>query len=112
MSEQRACVLATTVTATDSIQAGRAVAPGGGLAAAGGPALGLAYFDADAGQDLTVEMLGLLPATAGAAISVGQALEVGANGKLVPQSSGEKVARALTSAAGDGRTVQVTPIPN
>ena len=112
MSEQRISALPLTVAAAAPISANRAVAHDGTVAAAGAPMYGLAVTQAAPGEALTIETLGSVPATAGAAISVGQALEVGADGKLIPQDTGQTVARALTPAAGDGRVVQVFLIPN
>lgn len=112
MSDQGLPLYRLTRRAAEAIQARQAVAHDGRVAPAGSAMLGLAFTDAAAGEDMAVDVLGVVPATAGAAIAVGDPLEVGPQGKLVPEDTGVKVARAMTAAAGDGRVVQVSIIPN
>lgn len=115
MSEQRVSALPLTRIAAADIKAAQAVAPDGTVAAKDGPMAGLAFTDAQQGEAFTVETLGLVPAIAGEALTNGDALKVGEDGKLVRHDGGgdkPKVARAWQDAAGDGRRVQVFIIPN
>ena len=72
------------------------------------PVIGVTASTARSGRSVTVNLLDGNPVTvaAGAAISVGQPLQIGTGGTVVPQTSGELFGHALT--AGDAtRTVQV-----
>ena len=68
-------------------------------AAAAGKTLGVAAFDAAAGAQVSVIGEGVVPVTAGAAITAGVEVEVGASGKAITLASGKAVGRALTTAA-------------
>lgn len=104
-------ILTLSIAATAAITTRQAVGHGGAVAAAAGAMLGLAECDAASGEQVPVDTLGTSIATAGAAITVGQDLEVGAAGKLVPLAAGRKVAVALQAAAADGALVEVLLTP-
>ena len=68
-------------------------------ATAAGKILGVAAFDAAASAQVSVIGEGVVPVTAGAAITTGAEVEVGASGKAITLASGKAVGRALTTAA-------------
>jgi len=104
-------ILTLSVVAAAAITERQAVAHDGTVAAAAGAMLGLSQCDAETGDQVPVDTLGTSIATAGAEITAGQDLEVGAAGKLVPLSAGRKVAVALQAGAGDGSLVEVLLTP-
>lgn len=104
-------LLTLSVAAAATITERQAVAHDGTVAAAAGAMLGLSQFDAEAGDQVPVDTLGTSIATAGAAITAGQDLEIGAAGKLVPLAAGRKVAVALQAAAADGALIEVLLTP-
>ena len=67
-------------------------------ATAAGKILGVAAFDAGLAAQLSVIGEGVVPVTAGAAITAGAEVEVGASGKAITLASGKAVGRALTTA--------------
>lgn len=68
-------------------------------ATAAGKVLGVAAFDAAVGAQVSVIGTGVVPVTAGAAITAGAEVEVGTGGKAITLASGKAVGRALTTAA-------------
>ena len=68
-------------------------------ATAAGKILGVAAFDAAVGAQVPVIGEGVVPVTAGAAITAGAEVEVGTGGKAITLASGKAVGRALTTAA-------------
>lgn len=68
-------------------------------ATAAGKVLGVAAFDAAVGAQVSVIGEGVVPVTAGAAITAGAEVEVGTGGKAITLASGKAVGRALTTAA-------------
>ena len=68
-------------------------------ATAAGKVLGVAAFDAAVGAQVPVIGEGVVPVTAGAAITAGAEVEVGTGGKAITLASGKSVGRALTTAA-------------
>lgn len=68
-------------------------------ASAGGPAFGVAGWDAGIGEAVTVLRQPLIvPVTAGGQITAGEDVEVGADGKAVKLADGVAVGRAVSSA--------------
>lgn len=69
--------------------------------AAAAKPIGVSSWDAAIGEKLYV--VGgpgqVVPITAGAAITAGQEVEVGANGTVVPLAAGQRVGRAIADAA-------------
>jgi len=103
-------VLTLTALAAAAITERQAVGHDGDVASAGGAMFGLATCDAAADDHFAVDVLGTGIATAGATVTGGQALEVGANGQLIPLNAGTQVARALSG--GDaGQPIEVLLIP-
>lgn len=70
----------------------------GKTCAEGKPALGTAEVPADKGEMATVNVLGIMVAQAGAAITVGAVLQSDGNGQVIPQ--GAAVANVLPAAVG------------
>jgi predicted RecA/RadA family phage recombinase len=77
-----------------------------GHAAAAGAALGVSSWDAAVGEKVTVICEGVVPVTAGAALTAGQRVEVGANGTAVPLAAGIAVGIAVDSTA-NGADAQI-----
>lgn len=77
--------------------------------AAGGIVGGVIGWDvASGGKAPIVRGAGtFLPVTAGAAITVGQELQVNASGQVIPYAAGRKVGLAHSAAAGAGTDVEV-----
>lgn len=91
-----------SVVATAVIAKGQAVSYAGAVAAAGTAMLGIAQCDAAIGERVPLTRLGIAAAIAGAAIDpAGGALEVGTTGRLIEQSAGVTVARAMSTASTD-----------
>lgn len=68
--------------------------------AAGAKADGVFAYDQVSGQVVPLLKHGnTVPVTAGAAVTAGQQVEVGANGKAIPLASGIAVGKATTTAA-------------
>lgn len=110
MAATKIPILTLSVLTSEAVSAQLAVGHNGALASAGGPMLGLAADGADDGEMLAVDVLGTSIAIAGAEVSIGDGLEVGANGRLVVVDNGALVARAL-SAGGAGAAIEVLLIP-
>ncbi|NKU21735.1 DUF2190 family protein [Rhodococcus hoagii] len=70
-----------------------------GTAAAGARPFGVASRTAPNGTALLVLRGGILPVTAGAAITAGQEVEVGASGRAIPLNTGKSVGTAVKGAA-------------
>ena len=66
--------------------------------AAGSRPFGVAAYDAAIGEPVPVIREGIVPVQAGATITFDQALEVGADGKAVPSSTGVVVGKAISGA--------------
>ncbi|NKY17528.1 capsid cement protein [Tsukamurella spumae] len=101
-----------TAQATAAITARRLVfisanrASGGNLsvahAPAGGRVFGVAVDDATVGDLVGVARDGVLRVTAGAAITAGAEVEVGAAGKAITKNTGTAIGYAVTNAVTDG----------
>ena len=112
MAASSKSVLTLGALAAAAITQGRALTAAGAVATAAGRSAGIAETDAAIGARVPYTALGTALATAGAAIAVDAKLEVGTAGKLVTQSAGVTVARALSAAAADGDQIEVLLIPN
>src|SRR5690554_5280877 len=84
----------------------------GATAVAGGNALGVADYDAAAGEAYPVVVLGTAIVTAGAAIAKDAPVEVGAGGRAVTLDEGQKVGIALEAAAQAGDEIEVLLLQN
>ncbi|AMG89708.1 capsid cement protein [Bordetella bronchiseptica] len=103
---QKTSILTLSLVAAASISADTFVTLAGEPAAAGEAAIGIAIAPAAAGEYFPYDVLGTSTAKAGAAITKGQNLEVGAGATAVPQTAGVVVAIALEDAEAD-ETVEV-----
>ena len=104
-------IMALTQVAAAALSAHRFVGFDGNYAAAGADALGALEYDAEAGDPVSIEVLGVTRAEAGGPFNKGDELEVGADGKLVVLPAGVRVAKALDDSAGDGSIVGVLLTP-
>lgn len=104
-------IFTTSVAATAALTTGRAVSYTGTVPNAGATALGIAETDAAIGEQVAVSVHGTAIAEAGGAFVVGDQLQVGTGGKLVLQTTGTVVARAMQAAAADGDLVEVLLLP-
>ncbi|EHP1714749.1 DUF2190 family protein [Salmonella enterica subsp. enterica serovar Javiana] len=103
-------ILSETLTATGALVQQRLVGYDGKTCTKGGLALGIAEVDAAAGDAVTVNVLGIIAAEAGAAIAVGDKLQSDDNGCVIPlEATGkpEQVGVAITAAAAAGNTLRV-----
>lgn len=80
-----------------------------GLPAAGGQVGGVIGWDVAAGGKAPVIRGAgtVLPVTSGAAVAVGQELQVDASGRVIPFAAGRKVGLAHSAAGGAGTDVEV-----
>lgn len=108
MSEQYSPVLVLTGSAPSAVLANRLVGYDDAQAATAGQACkGVAYTNASAGEDYPVHALGLTAVTSGAAIAAGAALQSDTQGRVVTQTTGVLVGRALEAASAAGKLIQV-----
>ena len=84
----------------------------GAPSGAGANALGVARYDAAAGEDVAVDALGTTEVEAGAAVAAGALVQADADGRAITRAAGVAVGRAMGAAAGAGSVVQVFLIPN
>lgn len=110
MSNQKLSIFALTRVAAAAISAHQQVGFDGGVATAGGPALGTAQTAASIGSDFSVDVLGTQTGIASGAITDGMELEVGAAGALVQHTTGTIRGVALEDAS-DGEVFEFLAIP-
>lgn len=108
----KTATLTITATLTAAVVENRFLGFDGDYASAAGNSLGTTNTDGDIGDNIAVDVLGVVTVEASAAIAVGADIEVAADGKAVTQTSGIIVARALTAAAADGDKIEVLLISN
>jgi hypothetical protein len=99
-------LLSITQRAADELSAGRFVTP------AGAHTLGVARTDALSGDDVTIDVLGIVPAEAGAAVDAGDPVQTDGSGRAVPQTAGPIVGRARGTAVAAGDMIEILLIPN
>lgn len=92
--------LTTSVKAAVDLVKQRAIGFDGNYAAAGGQMYGVSQADTKAGEQTPIDVVGELILQSGGAFAVGGAVEVGANGKVVAQTTGVIVGYAIDAAAG------------
>lgn len=108
MAQTKQVVLVTTVKTTGKVVKNRFVDFAGKQAAAGAKVLGAAPFDADAGEMLAVDVLGIALVEAGGAVAVGDDVASDAQGAAVKAAGNAKVAGTARSAAtAAGEVIQV-----
>jgi hypothetical protein len=112
MGTQNISLLTLTVLATAVLTAERFVTQAGAVAAAAGPAFGVARAPAAIGERAPVDVIGTAIVTAGGAIASGAYIDVGAAGKAITHAAGKIVAQALEAAAADGDRIEVLLIPS
>jgi len=113
MSNQSARQLVTfDLWLTGTVEAYAPVTAAGVAATAGGNCVGFSMTSGANRDRIRVRCAGPCRAVAGAAITAGDLLEVGATtSRVVPRTSGAIVGRALTGAA-NGEPVELVFIPN
>lgn len=106
MSQQSISVLTLTVVATGTIAAGRAVGfDGATVSTQGQKPFGIAMTGATSGVALAVVTHGTVVAESGAAITLGAALIVDSQGRVIPSTGGLRVGSggtSVTSTAANG----------
>lgn len=103
---QKHSLMTMSVLAAGTITAHTFVGADNEAAASGADAIGVAVFDAAAGDLLAVDVLGSTIVRAEAAIAAGARVQVGAAGGAVTATTGVPVGRALEAAA-DGALFEV-----
>lgn len=108
MAKTKKPVLTETVIATGTVVKNRLVAYTGKQAKAGEAAIGVAVYDADAGDSLAVDALGVVLAETGGTVAAGDALAADAQGCVIKHSStGVIVGRAIDAATGANETIRI-----
>ncbi len=108
MAKSKKPVLTETVVATGAIVKNRLVNFEGKQATVGQAALGVAVYDADAGDSLAVDALGTVLVETGGAVSIGDAVAADAQGCVVKQAaSAVTVGHAMDAAAGANETIRI-----
>lgn len=106
-------ILTIGLIATGTVTQFQPIQASGANATAAGNAVGFARIGGAAGERIPTTVLGTSIAIAGAAISVGALVEVGATvTKVVTKSAGVAIGRALSAAAADGDQIEVLILPN
>jgi hypothetical protein len=105
-------ILTLTVKAAAALTANRAVTVAGAVPAAGAACIGVTRTAGATGDLVPVDALGTTMAEAGAAVAVGDALEVDNLGRVITLNTGVKVGRALQAASAAGKVIEVVLIPN
>jgi predicted deacylase len=101
------------LTASATIAQYQPVQASGAAATAAGNACGFATVGANSGERVPVCVVGTAIAVAGAAITAGVAVEVGATvTQVVTKSAGIVIGRALTAAAQAGDLIEVLVVGN
>lgn len=116
MSVQTSISLMTiTVIASAAVAAERFITTAGAHPEAGGLPIGVTRSAGESGDPVPVDVIGTAIVTAGAAISVDEAVAVGTDGKAITHDGdGDKhaVGRALTAARADGDAIEILLLPS
>ena len=108
MAQTKQVVLVTTVKTSGKVVKNRFVDFAGKQAAAGVKVLGSATLDADTGEMLAVDVLGIALVEAGGTIAVGDEVAADAQGAAVKAAGNAKIAGTARSAAtAAGEVIQV-----
>jgi len=111
MTEPNGNVIA--VTAAADVAGQRFIAYNGNYPSAGELALGVSKLSTSSGQQVPVQVTGVVEVLAGGAIAVGGPVKVTTSGKALAQGgTGVIVGRALTASNGDGESIQVLLLPS
>lgn len=100
-------ILVLSITAAAALTQRRFVGLDGDVCGAGAKALGAAEFNADAGDQASVNANGLILVEAGGAIAAGAEVESNASGQAVTQSAGASNGYALDAATTSGDVIRV-----
>lgn len=109
---QKISILTLAVVAGAALAAERFVEADGTYPTAGGAVFGVANTAGASGDRVPVDVIGTTIVTAGDDFPVDTILQVDANGKVVPQTTGVAVAKALQASGADGDRVEVLLLPN
>lgn len=112
MSSSGIQCLNETIIAATNIGANRFIGFDGNYPAAGEGAFGIAHFDVNLNEPVTVTTLGSFSVYAGGTIVVGAEVEIGTAGAVVTKSVGITVGRARSESTGDGDLIEVFIIPS
>jgi Uncharacterized conserved protein (DUF2190) len=110
-SLSKRAILSLTVIASATVMAGRAITQDGAYAATGEHMHGVSDFNANAGDELAVDCLGVSILEAGAAIAADTLVQVGVDGKYITKAAGKAVARSMTAASADGSKFEAFLLP-
>lgn len=105
-------VLTIPIRLSATVAANRFVTVAGAYPAAGGATGGVTRVAGVAGALAPVDSQGTAVVEAGAALSVGVAVQSDATGRAIPYSSGNKTGVALTAASAAGDVIEVELIVN
>lgn len=111
MPASKAPLMTLSVGAAAAITEFRAVDYDGTVPAAGTAMFGLATTDAAIDEQVAADVMGTSVAEVGGAVALKAELEVGAGGKLVTQTTGVVVAKAMQAAGADGDQIEVFLLP-
>lgn len=100
-----------TWTATEAITARRLVDYAGAHTAALA-ALGVAMFNTDSGDEISIGVAPIEVVESGAAITAGAAVETDSSGRVVTKSAGVTVGRALDTATDAGQFIRLRMFVN
>lgn len=109
---QKISILTLAVIASAAIAAERFIGADGNYPTAGGAAFGVTNTSGANGDRVPVDVMGTSIATAGDVIDEDDLLQVGTDGKLVPQTTGVAVAKAMQAAGADGDRIEVLLLPS
>lgn len=109
---QKISILTLAVIAAATLAAERFVGADGNYPSAGDAAFGVTNTGGAAGERVPVDVMGTSIATAGDEIEDDELLQIGTEGKLVPQTTGVAVAKALQAASADGDRIEVLLLPS
>lgn len=107
MSQTMQPVATTTVVAVSNMEKHYFVGYDGDICGAAAKALGVNQVTVEAGEDMPVTYLGIMPVVAGGTVALGAEVESDASGKAVTLAAGASNGRALDAAAADGDLIRV-----
>lgn len=109
---QNVC-LAVSIPAATPLTQFYLVGLDGGLCGVGKPALGVAEVDADKDEMATVNVMGVMVITTGAAVTVGAVLQCDDKGCVIPRGPAQNgvlaasVGHAMDAADGEGQLIRM-----
>ena len=108
MAKTKKAVLTETIIAAAAIVQKRFVNFEGKQATAGQPAVGVSVYDADQGDSLAVDALGIVLVESGGALAAGDVVASDAQGCAVKQAaSAITLGRALDAAVGANEVIRI-----